>query len=265
MKRIDSRSNPTIKSICALKNRRNRQEQGLFCFEGIHLLEEAVRAGVAPCRVFVRDGCDDGYALAEKSGAEVISVSESVYDKLTEEKSPQGVFSVCPFLETVVWLDESNIADEIKKLNGTVLLLDSLQDCGNVGTVIRTAAALDVSVMLCGDCADVFSQKTVRATMGALFFSRILICSDTVQAVSALRREGRRVFAAALSKNGQVLGKMAVAETDCFVVGNEGNGVSRDAINSCTGTVIIPMTHRVESLNAASAASVIMWEARRGK
>lgn len=228
------------------------------------MLEEAVRSGMDPVRIFVRDGCDKGKELALSTEAEVFCVSEAVYDKLTDEKAPQGVLTVCGFPKGILTACGTELQKAAEGVKGNILLLDSLQDCGNVGTILRTAGALDVTVMLCGDCADVFSPKTVRASMGALFFSNVLVCPDTVDAVTALRNAGRRVFAAALSDKGEVLGRLDILPTDCFVIGNEGNGVGAETIAACTGTVMIPMTHRVESLNAASAATVLMWEARRG-
>lgn len=144
-------------------------------------------------------------------------------------------------------------------------MLVDLQDVGNVGTVIRTAAALGCDVFLCGKCADVYSSKTVRATMGALFTNNIFVCDDTLSVIDSLKNGGKRVIAAALTDKAEVLGRFDIRDNDCFVVGNEGNGLSETVITRCDSTTIIPMSGRTESLNAAMAATILLWEAKRGK
>lgn len=270
MKRIESRTNPTIKSICALSARRERNEKGLFYFEGVHLLEEYVRAGYTPELVLVREDVVSRYsALLDKLSCEIIEVTSSVYDKITDENSPQGLFTVSKYLPNVRNVRDGGADVSYDKLpslqNGNSIMLVDLQDTGNVGTIIRTAAALGCDVLLCGICADVYSPKTVRATMGALFTNNIFICADTLSAIAALKKGGRRVIAAALTDKAEVLGKFDITDTDCFVVGNEGNGLSEEVISSCTFTSVIPMSGRTESLNAAMAATILLWEAKRGR
>lgn len=265
MKRIESRGNGMIKEAKALAERRERDGKRLFCFEGVHLLEECLRSETAIKTVFVRDGCAAGSALALSSGAEVISVPEQVYEKLTSEKAPQGVFTVAEYPRNVRRIDPDNAKEAINGIGGCSVILDSLQDSGNVGTIIRTACALGAAVILAGECADALSMKTVRASMGAVFFADILVFPDTVGCIRAIRGSGRRVLAAALRENGEVLGSFAIKENDCFVIGNEGAGIGEEALNECDGTVEIPMTDGVESLNASAAAAMILWEAGRGR
>ncbi len=261
MKRIESRNNPTIKNMTALRDKRERELSRCFYFEGVHLLEEYLRSGKVPKCIFVRDDVIDRYArLINGAGCEVIGVTESVYEKLTEEKAPQGIFTVSDFLDNVCFADNGDFA---KNINGGSVMLVDMQDNGNVGTVIRTAAAMDHTVILCGRCADVYSPKTVRATMGALFTNDIYICPDPMSAVAAMQKNGRRVLASALDDKAVKLGGFAVQSGDCFAVGNEGQGLSDEFISKCDMTVYIPMSQRTESLNAASAASMLMWEAKR--
>lgn len=264
MKYIESRNNPTIKNTVLLKDRRGRKESGRFIFEGVHLLEEYLRFGHKPLMLFVREDALSRYeALVASAGCEVVSVGESVYEKLTEEKSPQGILTVSGFLEHIVFCSPD--CSELNEISGNSLMLVDLQDNGNVGTVIRTAASLGCDPILCGSCADIYSSKTIRATMGALFASRVYICASPENAVSALKSGGRRVFAAALTENAEVLGGFGIEPTDAFAVGNEGQGLSEAFISVCDKAVIIPMSGRTESLNAASAASMILWEAKRGR
>ncbi len=265
--KIESRNNPTIKNMTALRDRREREEKRLFYFEGVHLLEEYLRAGNTPFALFVReDACEKYAALISKANCEVYTVNESVYNKLTEEKAPQGIFTVASFLENTAFvgkqLDYSELPERIK---GNSLMLVDLRDTGNVGTVIRTAAALDCAVLLCGSCADIYSSKTVRATMGALFTADIFVCPDTLATLTALKACGVRVIASALDEEAQTLGSFETKQNDCFAVGNEGQGLSEEVIAQCGMTCFIPMSGKTESLNAASAASILLWEARRNR
>ena len=265
-KRIESRNNPTIKNMTALRDRREREREGLFYFEGVHLLEEYLRAGHTPFSVFVREDVIDKYAeLLEKADCEIYEVTSSVYDKVTDEKAPQGIFAVSKFLANLHFVGKNVGIDEFaKQVDGNSIMLVDLQDNGNVGTVIRTSAAMGCDVILCGKCADIYSSKTVRATMGALFMNDVYICPDTMATIKSLQNSKKRVIASALDDRASVLGEFKIEKGDCFVVGNEGQGLTDEVISACDMTAIIPMSGKTESLNAASAASILLWEAKRG-
>ncbi len=265
MKRIESRNNPTIKSLVLLKDKRNREEQKLFFFEGVHLLEEYLRAGLTPRALFVREDAAVKYEqLIAKAGCEVYELTEQVYEKITEEKAPQGIFTLSDYLPHIVKAGRDISYDEFaSRIQGVSVMLSDLQDNGNVGTVVRTAAALDCDVILAGSCADVYSSKTLRATMGAIFFNPLYICPDGIAAVEALQGQGKRVIATALTENARQLGRFDLKPDDCFVIGNEGKGLKAEFIERCSFTAIIPMSGKTESFNAANAAAIIMWEAKR--
>ncbi|MBQ4317292.1 MAG: RNA methyltransferase [Clostridia bacterium] len=265
-KRIESRNNPTIKNMNLLRDRREREREGLFYFEGVHLLEEYLRAGHTPFSIFVRDDVINKYSdLLEKADCEVFEVPSSVYDKLTDEKAPQGIFTVSKFLDNLHFVGKDVSVDEFaKRISGNSIMLVDLQDNGNVGTVIRTSAAMGCDVILCGKCADIYSSKTVRATMGALFMNDVYICPDTLETIKSLQNSKKRVIASALDERANVLGEFEIKKGDCFVVGNEGQGLADEVISACDMTAIIPMSGKTESLNAASAASMLLWEAKRG-
>ncbi len=261
MKHIESRNNPTIKWAATLTAKKGREAEGLFCFEGVHLLEEYIRSGNVPKMLFVREDALDKYGdLVNSAGCELFSVTRSVYEKLTEEKAPQGIFTVSARLNNIKPLNQ----DTVKELNGVSIALADLQDNGNVGTVIRTAAAFDCNVILCGNCADIYSPKTVRATMGALFFANVYVADSALDCVALLQSHNKRVIATALTDKAQTLGRFGLKDNDCFMVGNEGKGLKDDVISQCDLTAIIPMSGKTESLNAATAAAVILWEAKRG-
>lgn len=259
MRRIESRSNPLIVATGKLAAKKYREETQSFFFEGAHLLEEYLRFGHTPRTVFVMDGAEQKYAdlLSQVPETVIVSVPESVFAKLSTEQAPQGILTVSDYLPSV-----QNIlhADETPC---RVLLLQSVRDNGNVGTVIRTAAALDWTVVLSEDCADVYAPKTVRAAMGALFARGVRICKDPVSYVKTFAERGRRTFAAALGNQSCLLGRFALRSDDLFAVGNEGQGISEDLLDACSQTVLIPMTSEAESLNASIASAVIMWEGAR--
>lgn len=262
MKRIESRNNPTIKSMNSLSARKTREDECLFYFEGVHLLEEYLRAGKMPKAIFVREDVVSRYGeLINSVDCDVYEVTQSVYDKITDEKAPQGIFTLSEYLSNVCAFGK----EEAENLKGNTIMLCDLQDMGNVGTVIRTAASLNCNVLLCGNCADVYSSKTVRATMGALFTGDVFISPSAEEAVGLIRSSGKRVIAAALTDKAETLGEFEIKCDDCFIVGNEGKGLPDAVISKCDITAIIPMSGRTESLNAAAASAILMWEAMRGR
>ena len=267
MKRIESRNNQTIKDIASLRDKRERERQGLFCFEGVHLLEEYLRAGNKPYALFIREDAVVKYKdLLSAVECEKFEVTDAVYQKMSEEKAPQGILTVSRFLENVSFIGSDISFDEFpKRIKGNSLMAVDLQDNGNVGTVIRTSAAMGCDILLCGSCADIYSQKTLRATMGAMFTSDIYVCRDTLSVIDALQGDGVRVIASALTDKACLLGEFEIDGRDCFLVGNEGQGLSAEVITKCDLTCIIPMSGRTESLNASVAAAMLLWEARRGK
>ncbi len=255
MEKITSRQNEKIRDTAFLKKRSERENTKMFFFEGVHLLEEYLRFGHKPVYVFATSSClNANKPLLEAVWDKVYEVADSVYEKITEERSPQGVLCVSPFLDNI----------KIGRIDGGSVILESLQDTGNVGTVIRTAASLGAcKIALTKDCADIYAPKTVRATMGALFSEKITVTEDIEGDIKRLRSNGGRVFATLLDENAKKLGGFDIHPTDSFVIGNEGNGISKSVRGCCDGGVYIPMSGRTESLNAAVAASIVMWEMKR--
>ena len=139
------------------------------------------------------------------------------------------------------------------------IILENVQDPGNVGTVLRTASAFSIgAVVLTGECADLYSPKTVRATMGAIFRQRVLRL-ENAELAAWLEEKGLPLYGAALSKEAKDLRKVDITHA-AVAVGSEGRGLSAELLALCRGEVVIPMDARSESLNAAVAASVLMWE-----
>ncbi len=263
---ITSRANPLVVSLGKLSAGKHRTEQGLFLAEGVKLSEEA--AGLSEIRyVLLRseDGMADARALAAASRApelaRVLMMPPAVFDKITTEHAPQGIITVlAPLTGLHRAVNAYSAADFAVLRDKRLLAVDSVQDPGNLGTMIRTAAAFGYTRVLLGGCADIYHPKTVRASMGALFRMEIDVCTALPVLLASLRGAGHRVISAALSAESLTLGQDSLCSTDCVVIGNEGHGVSDDVLRVSDAVMRIPMSQGAESLNAAGAAAVLMWE-----
>ena len=264
---IVSRQNALVKLTASLTERKYRTREGLFRFDGQKLFVEALqkklplfavlfRASAAPALLAAAEG------LETPADCRVALLDDTLFDRLSEEKSPDGVICVSKTLDKIHKFATIDINDA--KCEGLTLLLESVRDPGNLGTIIRSARAFGVGrVVLSADCADPYHPRTVRAAMGALFCQPVVVVTDLVGTVAALAKKGR-VFAAALTTDAVPLGLVTWQPGDAVVVGNEGHGLSAEVLAACTHRLLIPMTGDVESLNAGVAASVILWDHARG-
>ena len=246
---ITSRSNPLIKLIRSLERKSVRDEENLFVAEGVKSVAEAVSSGFG-VKAFV--GTEKGFSLlaahgvvtAETVGADVQTVTDDVFKSISGEVSPQGVLALV-----------KKPVNAVVPSVGSCLFLDGVQNPANVGAIIRTAAAAGYVGAYLADCADAFGGKAVRASMGGVF--RIpLVSGDRETLISVIDKpfivadmNGENVFAR--KKRGDF----------CLVIGNEGNGLSEKTVANCNETVMIPMPGRAESLNAASAAAILIYSA----
>ena len=254
---ISSRQNEKIKEFSKLADPKYRREYGLFLAEGVKLAEEAVESGAAKYLLILDSAAEDGdvKSVLDKSGAGVIKyiLTAPVFEKVSTERAPQGIIAVCSA--------PGNYVCDAAELDGKRLIaLDGIRDPGNLGTIIRTAYAFGYDAALLSDCADVYGYKTVRASMGAVFRLRAVECSDLASFLRDLKERGRRVLGAALNESSETFDGTGLDMTDVPVIGNEGHGISQSVLDVCSSFVKIPMNSRSESLNAAVAASVIMWE-----
>ena len=145
-----------------------------------------------------------------------------------------------------------------------VLILHSVRDPLNLGSVIRSAVAFGTEhIILTSDCADVYNPKTVRSAMGSLFKIKVTIVTDVSSLIAALRAKGRRVYSAELNENALALGEVKLSPTDVVIIGNEGHGVLPEVSALCDNAIYIPISERTESLNASVAAAIFMWEQRK--
>ena len=247
MEYITSRKNSLISHIRKLTaDRAYRRASGEFLGDGTKLLEEAVRWN-APLTAVI---ASPGVPLPPVEGARRVEVPEDVMASVSPSKSPQGALFTAR-------LPESTPPEKL--IGDRWLVLDGLQDPGNVGTIWRTADALGADgLILVNRCADPFSPKTVRATMGACF--RLPVYEMEAEDLPGLlERSGLTLYAAALGENAADVRKLDLSNA-AVVVGSEGQGVSSQVLEICSGTLRVPMRDRCESLNAAAAAAIILWE-----
>ena len=268
---ITSRQNPRVKAACALSDKKSRKREGLFRFDGIKLFCEALgRVNISsvfvryPASEAIKDAvkrATDGGYLSEKN---VFYVAESVFEKLTDESAPEGIVTVCEYADTLHRDASANTAEELR--GKRLLILESVRDPGNLGTVMRSCAALGIdTLVMSDDCADIYNPKTLRSAMGAIFkMPTVSVRSAELPSfIGELRKRGRRVYAAALCDGAERIGELMLCSEDCFVIGNEGHGLSRDVIDACDRAAIIPMIEGNESLNASAAATICIWETVR--
>lgn len=256
---ITSKENQEIKRLTRLLDSRSaRQQEGAFVVEGLRICMEAVGSPVAIAVAYFSESFAARHpaelaAIAQKAGESRL-LCDTLAARLGDTKSPQGVFCICSALDNRQ--DLSTIGD-----TGRLLLLHCLQDPGNVGTILRTAEALGMDgVLLSEDCPELTSPKVLRATMGGVFRQPASITSDMAASIGELRRQGVAVYAAALTPKAIPLGQVNFPKRCAIVIGNEGNGLPQGIVDACDGAVVIPMAREGQSLNAAAAACILMWE-----
>ncbi len=250
MDRITSRKNPFIAQLRALAaDASARREQGCFVCDGLKLLGEAAENGAEILSVLWKEG---GAAGELDCPVQYLAPADLFDYASAMKNSPGPLFTV-----------RMRAEDAPGRIDNAIIL-ENVQDPGNVGTVLRTASAFSVgAVVLTGGCADLYSPKTVRATMGAIFRQRV-VRLELGELPTWLETNGLPLYGAALSSKARDLRELDITRA-AVAVGSEGQGLSAELLALCRGEVIIPMDARSESLNAAVAASVLMWEMTREK
>ncbi|MCL2773450.1 MAG: RNA methyltransferase [Oscillospiraceae bacterium] len=262
MKFISSKNNDFIIETAKLKQKKYRTEKNLFYVDGVKLLKEAmgsryksrIKSIIVEESIFNDTDIKDIVRKCEN--CEIIEVTGEVYKKITDEEAFQGVMCV---------IEKDKMQENIGiNYNKPVIVLDSVRDPGNVGTIIRTAYAIcDVDIILSEDCADIYSSKTQRAAMGAIFKQNIKICKNLYSEIENLKKNGYNIFATYLGKNSTSIEKVKLHSKTAVIFGNEGNGLCDNIVNLCDEKIIIPINQNSESLNVSAAAAIIMWEMRK--
>lgn len=267
MQFISSTSNEKIKRTALYSQKASaRKEDGVFIAEGTKLVIES--PGDMVREIFISESCLEELESAKGSlwdkfkslsaslpGDAVIKVSDRVFEKISSQKSPQGMLAV---IRTLSYKKE-----DITKGNPLILILEDIQDPGNVGTIFRTAEAAGVTgILLSEGCADPLSPKVVRSSMGAIFRMPFVFAPDLPEAVAGLEKDGISCFAARLDAASEY-DKCDLTAPSALLIGNEGNGLSAEVTAAASKGIYIPMSGKTESLNAAVSASILSYEAAR--
>ena len=243
--RITSRKNPLLQQVRKLlSSGKARKEAGLFVSDGTKLLEEAVK--------YDPDGLDtvilsDGVQIPVPGHVRVVRVPGDVMESISPMQTPQGALFLCRLPEKTDFAPRPGM-----------LLLDGIQDPGNLGTMLRTADALGVPVALLEGCADPYSHKVVRSSMGAVFRTPVVQTAWT-EVYARCRAAGIPLAVTALSDRASDIRRTDVKKM-AVVIGSEGQGVRKEILENADAELIIPMTEHCESLNAAVAAAIVMWQ-----
>lgn len=256
---ITSARNPRIVAARKLDQRKHREDQGRFRVEGLQLLRMALDAGARPIEVFY---CEEQFAGSEAPAllkrfkqlrADLLAVSPDIMQTLSERDAPQGIVATFALFDTPL----SKIQLTGKEL---VVVLDRLQDPGNLGTLIRTADAVGAgAVILIEPCVDPFDPKTVRGSMGSLFNLPLVQTEDVPGLFASLRQSGLRSVGAD-ARLGEAYGRGALRGGIALVLGNEARGLSDDVRGYMQAWARLPIVGKAESLNVAVAGGVLMYE-----
>ena len=255
---LTSRTNPKIREAAALLQPAARRETGRFLLEGLRLCADAAENGVEVETCFVSEAAlgrgDSRLAALLGAAGRVYAVSDPVAEKLSDTRAPQGVFCVCKKKT-----ESARIVPD-----AFYVVTEDLQNPDNLGAASRTAEALGAAGLVTAGGCDIYSPKALRASMGALLRFPVLRTGSGAEAVALLRRRGYRVYAAVPHPGAADVTEMEKGPGCAVVIGNEGNGVSEETLAVCDGSVRIPMKGRAESLNAAAAAAILIWEFTKG-
>ena len=262
METITSRENAGVKEYCKLVTaKKQRDAAGKFAAEGVRLTLEAFQNGVRIEKVFFTAGAEKRYGekLFEllNSGIPAALITEEISRRMSDTDSPQGVFAVCKKL------DKSLPAGKIEH-EGVYAALCGLQDPGNIGTILRTAEAFGVrGVVLSTSCCDLYNPKVLRASMGTVFRLPTRIANDFCGQLKSFSASGIPTYAAVVDDTARSVKDISFFGKGVAVIGNEGNGLDQEVADCCDVRMTIRMKGMTESLNAAMAAGILLWEMTR--
>ena len=241
---ITSRKNPLLQQVKKLlSSRKEREQTGLFVSDGTKLLKEAIRWWPGLETVILSQDVE----MEIPAGVREVRVPKDVMESISPMQAPQGALFICRLPEEKQFIPKPGM-----------LLLDGIQDPGNLGTILRTADALEIPVALLEGCADPYSHKVVRSSMGAVFRMEV-VQTTWAAAEQACKEMGIPVGVTALDEKSRDLRESAL-NTMAVVIGSEGQGVRKEILESAQNSLIIPMNPNCESLNAAIAAAIVMWQ-----
>ena len=255
MQVITSKENEKVKHIKKLKDKKYRDEKSQYIIEGVKMIEEAIAENqvvdtVVICEEYINNDTLSSKFLYEIAEKECIYVNEKIFSSLTDVVNPQGILAI---------MDKNNSNKKIDYTDKFILILDDVQDPGNLGTILRTADSVGLKqIVVSKGSVDIYNSKVVRSTMGAIFRTRVIEVEDMEETILQIKKEKFKVLVTSLNTDKSIYDKKL--DKVAVVIGNEARGVSEKVIKKADELVKIPMLGRAESLNASVAASVIMYE-----
>jgi len=256
---VTSKDNQWVKEWRGLcDSAKKRRESGLFAIEGARLCGDALRSGVeirtvlytAAAMAIYTDIVESLIAVADTT----VEITPELSRYMGDTTNPQGVFCIAKTLDNSLIIDKINII-------GIYSALEDIQDPGNLGTIIRTAEALGLSGLILSDgCCDVYNPKMSHSSMGGVFRMPLMQVGDLADAVTALQEKGLTAYACVVDDKATHITDVKLGGGSVALIGNEGNGLKPETVESCRYAVTIPMDGRAESLNASMAAGIVLWE-----
>ncbi len=257
---ITSKDNDFIKHLKKLKDKKYREEYGEFIVEGIKMIQEAIDEKAIIKDIIVCDDCKNQEYFSKEFLYEIakyncIYVTEKVFLQITDVTNPQGILAI---------IDRKKIDSDINYDSDLFLILDNIQDPGNMGTILRTADSINLKqIIVAKGTADVYNPKVVRSTMGAIFRVKVIEIEDLTKVVKEMKKRKIKVYATDLATNSSIYD--VDYKKSAIIIGNEANGVSKQLLDLADQKIKIPMIGKTESLNAAVATGIILYEAVRTK
>ena len=260
MQIITSKDNEIIKNIRKLKEKKYRDLSNSYIIEGIKLIKEAIVESkqikqIIVCEENINNGGIDQKLLYEIAKYECIYVTKKIFSLISDVQNPQGIMAV---------IEKQNSEDNIDYKEDVIVVLDGIQDPGNLGTILRTIDSVGLKqVIVSKETADAYNPKVVRSTMGAIFRVNIIESNNLIETLKNLKKHKYKVMATSLETNNNIYD--VDYNKKVIVIGNEANGVSQEILDFADEKIKIPMLGRTESLNASVATSIILYEYVRRK
>ena len=253
---ITSKDNEFIKHLKKLKEKKYREEYGEFIVEGSKMIQEAIVENANIKQIVICDDSKEQYSFSKEFLYEIakydcVYVSEKVFSGITDVITPQGILAV---------IDKKSENCEIDYSSDLFLVLDNIQDPGNMGTILRTADSINLKqIIVSKGTADPYNPKVVRSTMGAIFRVKVIEKDSLVNVVKEMKKHRIKTYATSLSTETTIYD--VDFKKSAIIIGNEANGVSKEILEIADNKIRIPMPGKAESLNAAVATGIILYEA----
>lgn len=261
MEIITSRENPVLKLYRKLSDsKKERLKYKMFVLEGLRIVTDALNENSGLKHLILTQQAFEKYqsefSQADLNNTRLIVISNELGNRIAQTEKTQGVFAVCSMPEKIpLQLDR----------NGKYLILLNVQDPGNMGMIIRTADALGIDGIIASECCDLYNPKVIRSTMGSIFRMKIFTEPDTDIIFSELSGKNIKSFASVTDSDALNINSVNFNGGCAVFIGNEGNGLPEEVSEKCTEKITIPMHGTINSLNAAMAAGIIMWELKRNE